>query len=139
MPVNPGHIVTDRLRRRVETYSLEKGMTTEEAQEALCVEHGIWRFGSAEEVAQVIAFMCSPAGAYINGATVDVDGGGLSWHLNGAASAMSAPPTVALVARNYPHPHCRRRRGMEWHEFCLIVFQSGHSNNSIRRLLGPCS
>jgi len=73
--VNPGHIVTDRLRRRVETYSLEKGMTTEEAQEALCVEHGIWRFGSAEEVAQVIAFMCSPAGAYINGATVDVDGG----------------------------------------------------------------
>lgn len=73
--VNPGHILTDRLMRRVAVASREHGISMDEAQEALRVEHGIWRYGKPEEVAQVVAFACSPAGAYINGAILDVDGG----------------------------------------------------------------
>jgi len=33
------------------------------------------RFGEAHEVANAIAFLCSPAASYINGINVPVDGG----------------------------------------------------------------
>ena len=33
------------------------------------------RFGEAEEVAAVIAFLCTPAAAYVNGVSIAVDGG----------------------------------------------------------------
>jgi len=37
------------------------------------------RFGSAEEVSQVIAFLASSAGSYITGTTIVVDGGADAW------------------------------------------------------------
>ncbi len=36
------------------------------------------RFGTAEEIAEVAAFLASPAASYVNGATIDADGGLLS-------------------------------------------------------------
>ncbi|MEO6154120.1 MAG: SDR family oxidoreductase, partial [Thermomonas sp.] len=33
------------------------------------------RFAQAEEVAGMIAFLCSPAAAYVNGQSIAVDGG----------------------------------------------------------------
>jgi citronellol/citronellal dehydrogenase len=37
------------------------------------------RLGEPEEVASVIAFLCSPGGAYVTGTTVVVDGGADAW------------------------------------------------------------
>ncbi len=37
------------------------------------------RLGTAEEVASMIAFLCSPGGAYVTGTTVVVDGGSDAW------------------------------------------------------------
>lgn len=35
----------------------------------------VGRYGTAEEVASVITFLCTPAASYVNGATITVDGG----------------------------------------------------------------
>ncbi len=37
------------------------------------------RLGTAEEVASVIAFLCSAGGGYVTGTTVVVDGGADAW------------------------------------------------------------
>jgi len=71
----PGHIVTDRLRKRIETRSAQKGISLEEAREEMRLEHGIARFGEAEEVADVVRFLCSPAASYVHGTVINADGG----------------------------------------------------------------
>lgn len=73
--VNPGHIVTDRLRRRVEALAKAEGISYEAAEDKSRHEHGILRFGSSEEIAHLTAFLCSDRATYIHGATIDIDGG----------------------------------------------------------------
>ncbi len=71
----PGHIVTDRLARRIETLAAERGITLDAAREELRQAHGIPRYGNPEEVADVVRFLCSPAAAYVHGTVITVDGG----------------------------------------------------------------
>jgi 3-oxoacyl-[acyl-carrier protein] reductase len=73
--VNPGHIVTDRLRRRVETLAKAEGITHAEAEARSRAEHGIQRFGEPEEIAHLVAFLCSNRATYIHGSTIEIDGG----------------------------------------------------------------
>lgn len=71
----PGHIVTDRLHTRIETYAKQHATSLEDAREALRVQYGIHRFGDPADIAGMVAFLCSEHAAYVHGATIVVDGG----------------------------------------------------------------
>ena len=39
------------------------------------LEIAVGRYGTSEEVAAVVTFLCSEAASYVNGASIEVDGG----------------------------------------------------------------
>ena len=51
------------------------GITDDAADEMLASEVPLRRWGTADEVAQLVVFLASPAASYINGALIPVDGG----------------------------------------------------------------
>lgn len=73
--LSPGHIVTDRLHTRIRTHAEAEGLDLEAARESLRKVYGIRRFGDPEDIARTVAFMCSPAAAYMHGENITVDGG----------------------------------------------------------------
>lgn len=73
--VLPGPIDTDRMKEIVEGKSQKTGKTVAEIIALEKAEVPVGRFGKPEEMAQAIAFLASPAAAYINGINLPVDGG----------------------------------------------------------------
>ncbi len=73
--VLPGATETERLTAIVKTKSEKTKMSVEAVREELLKEIPMKRFGKADEVANAVAFLASPAAAYINGINVPVDGG----------------------------------------------------------------
>lgn len=75
--VLPGYTRTDRLESLVKGRAVKAG-TSEQAVEAeLVATIPVGRFGRAEEFGAAVAFLASPAAAYINGINLPVDGGRL--------------------------------------------------------------
>ena len=73
--VNPGSVETDRFRHRLDIIMQRTGL-----DEAAAIEHhrkelDITRFGKPEDVAGLVAFIVSPRGRWLQGATIDMDGG----------------------------------------------------------------
>ena len=73
--VLPGATATDRLDEIFEGKAEKLGKTIDEIIEMEKGHIPAGRFGKPEELAQAIAFLASPAGAYINGINLPVDGG----------------------------------------------------------------
>lgn len=73
--VLPGATETGRLTSIVENKAKKTGQKEQEVAEAMTKAIPLRRFAKPEEVANAIAFLCSPAAAYINGINVPVDGG----------------------------------------------------------------
>jgi 3-oxoacyl-[acyl-carrier protein] reductase len=73
--VNPGRVETERLWRRVRARVKETGDTEAKVRAELQEDFNITRFGVVEDIASLIAFMASPHGRWLHGATIDMDGG----------------------------------------------------------------
>ncbi len=74
----PGTTAADVLARRLERVEAEGYASMwEAAPRALAARHGIAlaRFGQADEVADVVAFLASDAARYVTGQTIYADGG----------------------------------------------------------------
>lgn len=73
--VLPGATETERLTALVKAKSEKTKLSVDAVKEEMLKEIPMGRFGKAEEVANAVAFLASPAAAYINGINVPVDGG----------------------------------------------------------------
>ncbi len=73
--VLPGATDTDRLGEIIEGKAAKFDKTVDEIIEMEKSHIPAARFGLPEELAQAVAFLASPAAAYINGINVPVDGG----------------------------------------------------------------
>jgi 3-oxoacyl-[acyl-carrier protein] reductase len=73
--VSPGAVMTGRRRAFFEKWAPAHNMTVEEATSRFPQQAGITRFGKPEEIADLMAYLVSPAAKWMTGAAVRMDGG----------------------------------------------------------------
>ena len=73
--VIPGAVMTGRRRSFMEHWAPEHNMSVEEATKQFLEKAGIARYGSPEEIADLMAYMVSPAAKWMTGTSVRMDGG----------------------------------------------------------------
>jgi 3-oxoacyl-[acyl-carrier protein] reductase len=71
----PGAVMTERRRSFLEKWALAHNMSVEDAKKQFPEEAGISRYGQPEEIAELLAFMVSPAAKWMTGTSVRMDGG----------------------------------------------------------------
>jgi 3-oxoacyl-[acyl-carrier protein] reductase len=73
--INPGRVETERLWRRFRETMEKTGRDEAAVREEYRADFGISRFGKVEDLGSLIAFLASPRGRWLHGATIDMDGG----------------------------------------------------------------
>jgi 3-oxoacyl-[acyl-carrier protein] reductase len=73
--VLPGYTRTQRLDSLLAARAAASGRSAEAIAQDILSGVPAGRFGQAGEIAAVIAFLCTPAAAYVNGVSIAVDGG----------------------------------------------------------------
>jgi 3-oxoacyl-[acyl-carrier protein] reductase len=73
--IHPGHVDTDRLRRQMRVRMEKTGLDMAAQLEAYRRELNVPRLGLPEDVAAMAAFILSPRGRWLHGATIIMDGG----------------------------------------------------------------
>ena len=73
--VHPGGTRTERLAERLQASADRRGITLAEAEAAMAQQNAIRRIVGAEEIAAVVAFLCSEQGGCITGEALSASGG----------------------------------------------------------------
>jgi 3-oxoacyl-[acyl-carrier protein] reductase len=73
--VVPGAVMTGRRISFMDHWAPEHGMSVEEAMKQFPEKAGIARYGKPEEIADLMAYMVSPAAKWMTGTSVRMDGG----------------------------------------------------------------
>ena len=71
----PGAVMTGRRQSFFEKWAPAHNLTVEEAMKKFPEEVGIARFGKPEEIADLMAYLVSPAAKWMTGTSVRMDGG----------------------------------------------------------------
>jgi 3-oxoacyl-[acyl-carrier protein] reductase len=73
--INPGSVRTDRLRGWLEAAAAQHGGDIEAAAKQMVTRANTVRLGEPDDIANLAAFVVSPAGRFLQGALIDMDGG----------------------------------------------------------------
>jgi 3-oxoacyl-[acyl-carrier protein] reductase len=73
--INPSYVETERFWRRIQADMERTGQDEAAVREWHRQDIGVTRFGLPEDIAGLVAFMVSPRGRWLHGATIDMDGG----------------------------------------------------------------
>ena len=73
--VVPGAVMTGRRRSFFEKWAPAHDLTIDEAIQRFPEQAGIRRFGTPEEIAELMAYLVSPAAKWMTGASLRMDGG----------------------------------------------------------------
>lgn len=74
--VNPAYVRTPLVEKQIADQARMHGITEDEVVEkVMLVEPSIKRLIEPEEVAEAVGFLCGPAGSFINGTSISIDGG----------------------------------------------------------------
>ncbi len=73
--VLPGATDTSRIQNILEARMQKTGKSMDELRKEMMLEVPMQRLAEANEIAYAVAFLCSPAAAYITGINLPVDGG----------------------------------------------------------------
>lgn len=73
--VTQGYFLTERLRNVARISGERRGTGYEAALESIKQSIPMKRFGEAEELGKLVAFLCSDDSAYITGTNINIDGG----------------------------------------------------------------
>ena len=73
--VSPGPVMTGRRLSMIEKWASAHKVGIEEAKQTLLTQAGIARYGEPEDIAELMAFLVSPAARWMTGTQLRIDGG----------------------------------------------------------------
>jgi 3-oxoacyl-[acyl-carrier protein] reductase len=73
--VSPGFILTARQKEISDARAASRGITSQQYMDEIVREVPVQRYGTPEELANVIVFLASERASFVTGATISVDGG----------------------------------------------------------------
>jgi NAD(P)-dependent dehydrogenase (short-subunit alcohol dehydrogenase family) len=74
--VHPGLTATERLEEIFERRAQQQGKSRDQIEKETVAHEGVRRLGQPEDVAALVAFLCSEEGRHIQGTAIQIDGGG---------------------------------------------------------------